>query len=292
MRRARDSQRLALAALCAVGASACTSEADLGYWTATPLSSAGTTGGSPPIPPMHGEGAHDAAISDEPQPQPPKAMPTDSGLAQPQNPLCLRNPSLDGIPNAGPIAPGTWWPAEAWDLCFNDPEDFPDASSVAAQLCAVTIVNDATTIDPQDGTGARAGALLPPTHGVGYLHFDNLRELPERTSQTMCGDLRAGVTYNFAIDLASRAGQAHEGIVLGQGALEIYGSNISCGHTGEPLWRSPPLTKEWRTYCVSITPRTRASVLTLQMPSKDQPRSAILVDNIRLLDGCGPAVVD
>jgi hypothetical protein len=162
----------------------------------------------------------------------------------------------------------------------------------ATQLCAVTIVNDATTIDPQDGTGARAGTLLPPTHGVGYLHFDTLRDLPERTSQTMCSDLRAGVTYNFAIDLASRAGQTHEGMVLGQGVLEIYGSNTSCGHTGEPLWRSPPLTAEWQTYCVSIKPRQRASVLTLQMPAKDHPRSALLVDNIRLLDRCGPAVVE
>lgn len=278
--------RRALAMLCALSASACTSEAELGYWTATPLSTAGAAG-PVPMTPLHDDATPDATIID----QPPKSTVADGGSVQPQS-LCLHNPSLDGIPNSGPIVPGTWWAAEAWDLCWNEPEDFLDPSKAAAQICAVTVINDATTIDPQDGTGARAGVLPPPTHGVGYLHFDNLRDLPERTSQTMCGDLRAGVTYNFAIDLASRAGQTHEGMVLGQGVLELYGSNTTCGHTGEPLWRSPPLTAEWQTYCVSITPKQRASVLTLQMPSKDRPRSAILVDNIRLLDSCGPAVAE
>jgi hypothetical protein len=208
------------------------------------------------------------------------------------NPVCLRNPSLDGIPHVGPIAPATWWPAEAWDLCWNDPEDFPDPSMAGTQLCGVTIINEATTIDPQDGSPAVAGALPAPTHGVGYLQLDTLRDLPERTSQAMCGDLQPGVTYNFAIDLASRAGQKHEGEILGAGVLEIYGGNIACNHAGEPLWRSPPLSSTFQTYCVRITPAERIAVLTLQVPAKDRPRSAILIDNIRLSESCGPAVVE
>jgi hypothetical protein len=107
----------------------------------------------------------------------------------------------------------------------------------------------------------------------------------------MCAPMEAGVTYNFAIDLASRAGQSHEGMVLGAGVLEIYASNFACTHAGEPLWRSPQLTAEWQTYCVSITPAERVAFMTLQMPSKDRARAAIMADNIRLAESCGPAVV-
>jgi hypothetical protein len=108
----------------------------------------------------------------------------------------------------------------------------------------------------------------------------------------MCGDLQPGVTYNFAIDLASRAGQKHEGEILGAGVLEIYGGNVACTHAGEPLWRSPPLSSTFQSYCVRITPAERIAVLTLQVPAKDRPRSAVLIDNIRLSESCGPAVME
>jgi hypothetical protein len=272
--------------LAVLGASACTSEAKLGYWTA-PLGSGGSQAMPPASPMTDDVDTPDAAPIDTPT----KNNVPDGGFRH-LNPVCLRNPSLDGIPHSGPIAPRTWWPAEAWDLCFNDPEDFPDPNMRGTQLCGVTIVNDATTIDPQDGSGAVAGALPAPTHGVSYLQLDTLHDLPERTSQTMCGELHSGVTYNFAIDLASRIGQTHEGEILGNGVLEIYGGHIACNHAGEPLWRSPPLTAGWQTYCVSLTPAERISVLTLQVPAKDRARSAILIDNIRLSETCGPAVVE
>jgi hypothetical protein len=130
-----------------------------------------------------------------------------------------------------------------------------------------------------------------PTHGVGYLYLDTLRELPERTSQTMCGTLEAGVTYNFAIDLASRVGQVDDGATLAAGALEIFGTNTVCGHAGEPLWRSPPLTRGWAKHCVSITPEADTTILTLQLPSERPAKAAIMIDNIRLDASCGPAVV-
>lgn len=283
-RRPPCSLRFRARAACALAAcliAACTSEARIGYWTTSPLAApdAATMVPSPPL------AGHDAAVAD-----PPIHIPPDGGFVH-ASPLCLRNPSLDGIPIPSKLEPGSWWPAEAWDLCWNDPEDFPDPSMAPLQISAVAIVNDATVVELNDGTTAMAGLLPPPTHGVGYLHFDTLRDLPERTSQEMCAELEAGVTYNFAIDLASRVGQSYEGSVLSSGVLEIYGAAEVCGHTGEPLWRSPPLTSDWKRYCVSITPTITFSFMTLQMPAKDRPRSAILVDNIRLDDSCGSGFV-
>lgn len=262
---------------------ACTSEAALGSWRAAPLGQDDASMAmpiDPPRPPPADGGAFDAS----------GPVVSDGGSLH-ANPLCLRNPSLDGFTHGGPLEPGTWLPADSWDWCFIEAADFPDPAMVSTQISAVTVVNGATTVDAKDGMPAVAGALLPPTHGVGYLHLDTLRGMPERTSQQMCVILQADVTYNFAIDLASRIGQSYEGEVLNTGVLEIYGGDLPCGHAGEPLWRSPPLTSNWQTYCVSITPSEPFSVMTLQMPAKDRPKSAILVDNIRLSDECGPAVV-
>jgi len=280
MQRAQRLFQLALLACCFVSNAACTSEARLGYWSAAPHAGQGGSMTTTDAPPLM---IADAMIAD-----PPPHV-SDGGFP-PNNPLCLRNPSLDGIPIIAKLEPSSWWPAEAWDLCWYDPEDFPDPSMAGPQISAVTIVNADTVVDPKDGTPEMAGVLLPPTHGVAYLHFDTLRGLPERTSQQMCAQLEAGVTYNFAIDLASRVGQSFEGSALASGVLEIYGANIVCGHADAPLWRSPPLTSDWKTYCVSITPPSTVSFITLQMPAKNRPKSAILVDNIRLDESCGPAI--
>ena len=279
MRRAYP--RSSLAALALSLACACTSEADLGSWAA-----------SGPGAPLHNHGSpSDAALPYEPPPERDAAHALEATASRSESPLCLRNPSLDGVPHGGPAEPGVWWPPDAWDSCFNDADDFPDPKLPGAALCGLTCVNDATTIDPKDGSGARTGFLPAPTHGVSYLYLDTLRGLPERTSQALCATLEAGVTYNFAIDLASRVGQVDDGTTLAAGALEIYGTNTVCGHTSQPLWRSAPLTRAWRTHCVSITPESDASVLTLQMPAEPPAKAAIMIDNIRLDASCGPAVV-
>jgi len=268
--------------LAACSLAACTSEARLGQWSTSPLASQDAATMRPSDPP-------DAPIDVPPVRSPNDGSP-DGGFVH-AYPLCLRNPSLDGIPYAGPIEPAVWWPADSWDTCWNEAADFPDPTMAGFQLCAVSVVNDATTVKVNGDGTAQSGVLPPPTHGVGYLMLDTLRDLPERATQEMCAPLEAGFTYNFSVDLASRVGQTHEGAVLGAGVLEIYGSNFACTNDGEPLWRSPPLSSNWQTYCVSITPAQRMTFLTLQMPAKDRPRSAILVDNIRLSQSCGPSVV-
>ena len=58
-----------------------------------------------------------------------------------------------------------------------------------------------------------------------------------------------------------------------------------------PLWRSPPLTSVWQTFCVSVTPAETLNYLTLQAPAHDGAKTAVLVDNIRLAPECGDAVV-
>jgi len=281
--RRMDPRLLALMiALPAALAAACTSEASLGYWKERrhPSATPSNDQADGAIDPAAGAGG--AAVSD-----------ASMMVVQTISPLCLRNPSLDGFfPNVGPIDSGTWWPAEAWDVCFNDPEDFPDPQMRdRVVICSVAVVNDQTKVDNKDGLGARMGVLPAPTHGVGYLQLDSLRDLPERTSQMMCAELKAGVTYNFAVDLASRVGETYEGRTLQGGVLEIFASNTLCSHSGEPIWRSPKLTKAWQTHCVSITPSFDASIMTLQVPVIPFAPAAILVDNIRLDPSCGPAVI-
>jgi len=268
-----------LVGLALSNSASCTSEARLGSWKAS----------APSAPLFNGvaSATRDASAPDEPQAP---DMP-DASMAPSKSSLCLRNPSLDGLPHAGPADPGVWWPPEAWDTCFNAAEDFPDPQMPGTVLCGLTCVNEATTLDLKDGVGPRTGLLPLPTHGVGYLYLDTLRGLPERTSQTLCAPLEAGVTYNFAIDLASRAGQVDDGATLAAGELQIHGSNTICGRAAKPLWRSPPLTRAWQTHCVSITPESDVTVLTLELPATPLAKAAIVIDNIRLDASCGPGVV-
>ena len=285
--------RMLSIALASCLASACTSEAKLGSWSksgSAPLSGSDAANQSP----LEPGAPRGGASSLDPPPVSDAAMPDDSDVGvHIRSPLCLRNPSLDGIPYAGPLAPDSWWPPEAWDLCWYATEDYPaDMPETGPRISAVTTVNDTTTIDAKDGSMAIAGGLPVPTHGVAYLQLDTLLGMPERTSQTMCVTLEAGVTYNFAIDLATRAGQTYDGATIQSGVLEIYGSNTPCGHDGEPLWRSPPLTAQWQTYCVSLTPHADASIITLQVAATQGSPTAVLVDNIRLDPSCGPSVVE
>lgn len=270
------------AALALSASGGCTSEADLGSWTAS-----GPRAQLQHDAPAQHHAARDAATADEP-------LDADASVVRGspnKSSLCLRNPSLDGIPHGGPADPGVWWPPEAWDTCFNAPEDFPDPAMPGTVLVGAMCVDDATTIDPKDGSGAHPGFLPAPTHGVGYLYLDSLRGLPERTSQALCAKLEAGVTYNFAIDLASRVGQLDDGATLAAGELAIHGTTTSCGRASRPLWRSPPLTRAWQTYCVSLTPEVDATVLTLELPARPLAKAAIMIDNIRLDARCGAGVV-
>jgi len=270
----RSLRRTLSSSLVLAWCAACTSEAELGHWHQSDTAPLSTHDGMPlgPAVPHAGSMAID----------PPARIPS---------PLCLRNPSLDGFPHAGPLAPDTWWPAEAWELCWYAADDYPpDVPETGPRISAVTVVNEATTVDAKDGMPAKAGALPVPAHGVGYLCLDTLLGLPERTSQSLCATLEAGVTYNFAIDVASRAGQRYDGSVIAPGVLEIYGTNTLCGHAGEPLWRSPPITGSWQTLCASFTPTSDVSIVTLQVPASPRAKTAILVDNIRLDQSCGPSV--
>ena len=144
-----------------------------------------------------------------------------------------------------------------------------------------------------DGTTQRARIILVAGQSSQRTRevLDTLRGLPERTSQQLCAPLTAGVTHNFALDVASVIGPAYEGSVIQAGVLEIYGSNALCDHSGEPLWRSPPLTADWQTFCVSVTPTEDLTYLTLQAPVQAGVKSAVLVDNFRLSPECGDAVV-
>ncbi len=264
---------------CALLLLACTSDTSLGYWKGAGL--------------VHPIDASSAMQPDPDAPDSGYALPdgasyVDGAIVFPERvyPLCLRNPSLDGLPFTGDLHPATWWPADTWDLCFNDVEDFPPQVTPDISLSAVTIVSDATPVDLHDGRGALIGALPPASHGVGYLHFDNLRGLPERTSQEMCATLKGGERYTFAIDLASRVGQVHAGTTLARGQLEIYFGDAVCAHAGEPAWTSPLLSSEWTTYCVELTPPRDVRFITLQLGADRQAPSAIIADNIRLDPSC------
>jgi hypothetical protein len=276
-----------------MSAGRCTSEAYLGAapnddgpWSADDNSQTGATAGrtdsnrNAGLMPSatHGEPV-DAAASAQPSGG---FKPSAAGLA-PLTPagssagICVDQGSFELAPLSGQY--GFAYLPMPWAGCV---------ALIDGTYSAPECVNETTLIDTGDGRGAIAGVLPMASDGKTYMYLDLLSgSLGQTASALLCQSLRAGHSYSFAVDLASRVGQVDRGVTLAPGRLAVYAQADSCSLVDPPLWTSPPLTARWTQHCVTFTPTTDAAYIALRLLPDPAGRAAIVVDNIRSVPGCG-----
>jgi hypothetical protein len=180
--------------------------------------------------------------------------------------LCIANPSFEGTA-ALDLADN--FDAPPWSECgvFQGADLWSDTQNVEGV---------AGIKASQGSTYARMGWPGPLSNGG------------EIVSETTCAPMSAGTAYSMTIDLAYEAAFAEPGY------LELWGASAQCGEE-ELLWTSPIVGTAWETYCVSFTPKTDLTALTLkprveadaQAPADGTPIETILfADNIVPVASC------
>jgi hypothetical protein len=183
---------------------------------------------------------------------------------QPHARLCLQNPSLEGTPAAN-FGQDQAFDAAPWTACTN-----PSATN---------------TPDIGNDTVAQTlGPIPKPTDGVTFLALGE----GEQVSQAFCSPLADDSPVSLEIDLARL--NIGAGIVpeTEQVFLEVWGGlSVDCS-THELLWASPALQAGWKTYCITLRPRSFMTQLTLRANADmTLPTPAyLLVDNLKPVDSC------
>jgi hypothetical protein len=211
----------------------------------------------------------------------PLANPNDSGTGArlgglPTEGVCIANPSFESAPVS--LLYGLAYVQAPWTGCF---------SLQDAILSAPQWVNETTLVDTGSGVPI-ANVLRPAADGTTYLYLDTaMGGKGQSTGQLLCGSLLAGHSYGFSLQLMSRVGEVDKNVTLQPGTLEVYASPDNCSTNEGPLWVSPPLTAAWTRHCVTIQPVRDSMNLVFRLPLDPAGRSAIGVDDIRVLPGCG-----
>ena len=178
--------------------------------------------------------------------------------------VCLKNLSLEGTPAAN-FGQDQGFDAAPWSACTN-----PAAANT-----------------PNIGNDSVAQTLGPIPKATDGLTFLALGE-GEQVSQAFCSPLTDEAPVHIQIDLARL--NIGAGIVpeTEKVFLEVWGGlEVDCSQH-EWLWASPPLDPGWKTYCMTLRPRSFMTQLTLRAGADlSLPTPAYLIaDNLKLVDAC------
>ncbi len=124
------------------------------------------------------------------------------------------------------------------------------------------------------------GVNLAPSNGNSYIGLvQGGATWREGVSQQLSGNLQAGVTYTFTIDLAM-GNSAQGGIVPAPTRIQIFGGNAACQMT-QLLWTSPTVANTgWLTYTVTFTPNQNFGFIYIIIDNTAPMNSYMLIDNI------------
>jgi len=202
---------------------------------------------------------------------------SDAGVPPPPPPppptgeLCLQNGSFEGTPHfnvqgtfsANPD-PAKEFDAVPWKSC----NAFEGADVWNKTLAG----HPDSTLTPPD-----------PTQGATYarMYASELLNHIEPVSQKNCGLLLAGGTYRLKLDAVSEKFGA-ENV---KANLEIWGGSSECGEQ-ELLWKSEPLDFEWKTLCVTLSPKNNLNYLTFKPRAPALQRASVFLDNVVSAQTC------
>jgi hypothetical protein len=171
--------------------------------------------------------------------------------------LCLQNPSFEGTVTPTQF---TAFDAPPWNSCYTG--GFITYSAIAD-----------STLWPAQGW-----AFPSPSDGATYLALGQQAVFNGRASQTLCSPVTAGGRVSFFVDLA-RASSNNPAMEAPQQSMQILGGGTECAED-EVLWTSPPLTTEWATYCVTVTPARAMTTLGFRSLGTGGGEMEGLVDHI------------
>ncbi len=184
------------------------------------------------------------------------------------------NPSIEGTPQTAVIG---LWDATGWNQC------------PWLGLYPTYLANQTTN----PGTGPAGGGIVypPPTDGRTYAVIQtqgvDAGALPnEGFGQQLCTPASAGTSFRLDamwIDPSQANGGAGDPAGT-QVSLQVFGGATACTES-TLLWSSPPLTKTWGTYCVTMGQATPS--VTFNGAISDASASAfVLVDHIVPVASC------
>jgi hypothetical protein len=148
----------------------------------------------------------------------------------PVEPLCVPNPSFDGVATTGPVgppgSPATTTPPQ-WQAC----EGYPSVDPAESPLPL------------EDG---KSNVGLP----VGTGTFS---DFTSSLGTTLCNPLEPGVEYYFCVDVAVAFNDAVVPPGFSPPTLQIRGGTSACDQS-VPLWTSPPITStaSWTKDCANF----------------------------------------
>lgn len=179
----------------------------------------------------------------------------DGGALDGSGPLCIGNPSFEGMAKAPGIDAPPWanCTASGFDTAIIDPsipgalQTFPPASDGSTYLELIASYTF--------GTGG-SGIVTAP----------------------LCAPMRAGTSYSLQVDLANGSGAG-----LTPTSLQIVGGTQFCGME-EGLWTSPVPGTTWSTFCATLTPQSDWSYLTLELSG--EATSELFIDHIVPVASC------
>jgi hypothetical protein len=181
----------------------------------------------------------------------------------------FQNPSIEGTPQTAVIG---LWDAAGWSQC-------PWLGLYPTYLASQSVNPGSISIYPP-ATNGRSYAVIQ-TQGVDASVVPN-----EGFGQQLCAPLAAGAS--FQVDaMWIDPNQANSGTSDPPDTrvtLQVFGGSAPCDEAAT-LWTSPPLTKSWATYCVTLA--QAASSVTFNGAVNDAAASAlVLVDHIVPVAGC------
>lgn len=183
----------------------------------------------------------------------------------PPGELCLENPSIEGTPGTPLFTP---FDATPWDAC-------PQSAAIHTSIGNETVAPPEGLLAPTDGASYGVIAQDSGFGGRGVL------------AQSLCAPIEPGSSVSFFVDLARIPMQYETEAEVA--VVEVRGGGARCAEE-QSLWTSPPLTGEWTTHCVTLTPAQRVESLSFNLYGDGGELflglATVMIDNIVPVDRC------
>ncbi|MDD9967421.1 MAG: hypothetical protein OXR73_14390 [Myxococcales bacterium] len=197
------------------------------------------------------------------------AMPPRTGVPPRLPELCLENLSFEGTPTPNLGQAGAF-DAAPWSDCTNPP---------------------VRTNTPDIGNPSVAEWFRPLLGAAAPGPVDGMTSLAlmegEQVSQALCSEPEEGAPLSLELDIA-RIMVGTASADTEQVSLEVWGGQAHDCSRRELLWVSPRLEPAWQRFCVTLTPTSPMTQLTLRARASmtDRAPGYLTVDNLKPVDVC------